>query len=87
MQSGTTSNEASSYLIVWDTEPDQLCVPALFSRIWHPAKPRTGMMAYFGTYFCMVLHGCRNLDTCLFGLHNWSELSIHGSTWELSISC
>ena len=48
-----------SYLIVWETEPDQLCVPALFSRIWHPAKPRTGETI---SVFWMFLHGWRNLD-------------------------
>ena len=37
-----------SYLIVWDTEPDQLYVPVFqihflhFFQIWHPVKPRTG---------------------------------------------
>jgi len=36
-----------SYLIVWDTEPDQLCVPAsIFHCLWRPAKPRTGMSVF-----------------------------------------
>ena len=41
---------------------------------WQPAKPRTGVTFYFGAYFWLVLHGCRNLDACLFWLHIWSEL-------------
>ena len=40
-----------SYLIVWDTEPDQLCVPApSFHCLWQPAKPSTGM-SLFPTVF------------------------------------
>ena len=35
--------------MVWDTEPDQLCVPATISQIclWRPAKPRTGQIFIF----------------------------------------
>ena len=40
-----------SYLIVWDTEPDQLCVPApIFHCLWRPAKPSTGM-SFFQPFF------------------------------------
>ena len=43
-----------SYLIVWDTEPDQLCVPAsIFHCLWPPAKPRTGKS--FSFHNCTVV--------------------------------
>ena len=56
-----------SYLIVWDTEPDQLCVPAFsvpifavpFAWRWQPAKPRTGLSIQFRRF--QLLHGLRNL--------------------------
>ena len=45
-----------SYLIVWDTEPDQLCVHAPFFLCpWQPAKPRTGQSIPFTCYYCHIL--------------------------------
>ena len=45
-----------SYLIVWDTEPDQLCVPAsIFHCLWRPAKPSTGMSTQFSFLSCTVV--------------------------------
>ena len=50
-----------SYLIVWDTEPDQLCVPApIFHCLWRPAKPSTGM-SFFNLFQTKQLYGFRNL--------------------------
>ena len=47
--------------LVWDTEPDQLCVPAFsnsfsavsISRKWHPARPRTGIHILLSIYFAI----------------------------------
>jgi hypothetical protein len=49
--------------MVWDTEPDQLCVPATISQIclWRPAKPRSGL-----EIFATILHGFHNLFTGIF---------------------
>ena len=51
MQGDLAYNQGPRPTKLWDTELDQLCVPALlnsfsalsFSRPWPPAKPRTGM--------------------------------------------
>ena len=57
-----------SYLIVWDTEPDQLCVPAsIFHCLWRPAKPRTGMSNFqpaLKPNLILYLYGFRNLNFC-----------------------
>ena len=53
VQSGTTSKR--SYLIVWDTEPDQLCVPAQFLYfVWQAAKPGTAQP--FGVFDVTTWH-------------------------------
>ena len=68
------SNEAPHMILGY--HQGRLVTYLLHFCLWRPAKPRTGMTAYFGTRFYMVLHGCRNLDTCLLDFtfsQNWDS--------------
>ena len=44
-----------SYLIVWDTEPDQLCVPAFHLLTWPAAKPRTAIDSFVRYYMVAAI--------------------------------
>ena len=63
---------------IWPDQPDVPAYLVSFSS-WQRAKPRTLLptlficFRQFGTWF---LHGCRNLDTWVLGLHIQSELRV-----------